>query len=300
MTTPDLDDLNSRFAADSQVHFATQHGLVVAQLANRHGSATVALSGGQVLTYQPVGQQPVLFVAQQARYEVGKSVRGGIPVCWPWFAGRRDDPARPFHGFARMLVWGVRAAHAAAESTTLELGLTENTTTRAYWPHPFDLRLVVTLGRTLQVDLIARNTDTQPVELTAALHSYFRVGDVAQVTLHGLEGTTFIDKTNGDSEQHEASLAIDRWIDRIYLDTTATCSIDDASLKRRIVIEKAGSRATVVWNPWRENAAAIADMGDDEYRAMLCVETANTGGDTITLAPGHEHQLSAIIHVGPR
>ena len=293
-----VESLNAQYGGQGRIHFsAGPGGFVLAELINSYASATVALEGGQILAYTPHGQPPVLFLSKQATYTHGKSVRGGIPVCWPWFAGMRDNPQHPFHGFARMLRWDVRSTSTNGEVTLLELGLQASAETRSYWPHEFDLRLVVTLSRELRADLVTQNTDAAPVELTAALHSYFHVGDISQVTIRGLAGTHYIDKVdNGSVKQQVGEIQIQQVTDRIYQATTATCLIDDPALGRTITIEKAGSNSTVVWNPW-ENARQIADMADDEYHTMVCLETTNAGDDTISLAPGQEHTLSAVIRV---
>lgn len=294
---PTSAELNAQFgAADSILFEDGPNGLLLAKLTSPNARAVVALDGAQVLEYIPGDQPPVLFVSEQAQYQVGKSVRGGVPVCWPWFGGVRNDPQHPFHGFARMVRWDVRATDVQQDTAKLELGLSESEFTRQYWSHSFVLRLVITLATELRLDLIARNTDSVPVELTAALHSYFRVGDIDAVTIHGLENTQYLDKRDdGREKQQLGPIAITEATDRIYLDTKATYTIEDRSLDRRIVIEKQGSNSAVVWNPWADDARAMSDMRDDEYQAMVCVETTNAGDDIITLPPGEEHRLSVVI-----
>ena len=297
MPTQTLALLNEQFGRAERIVFhENPHGFPIATLTNRSATATVALDGGQVLTYQPADQPPVLFVSREAVYTQGKSVRGGIPVCWPWFAGVRDDPERPFHGFARMMRWEVLETTDTEAATTLVLGLRPSEATRRYWPHAFDLRLAVSVGRQLRTDLVTTNTDSVPIELTAALHTYFHVGDVTHVAVYGLEGTHYSDKRDEGREKTQSGpVTFSGPTDRIYRATSATCVIDDPTLDRRLVIEKHGSNSTVVWNPWAEDARAMRDMAEDEYQVMLCVETTNAADDRITLAPGATHTLGAQI-----
>lgn len=297
MSLFDIAALNATYAVAGRISFQAGPGtLTTVELRGPQGHATVALDGAQVLAYTPSGQPPVLFTSRQAIYTSGKSVRGGIPVCWPWFGGSREDAERPFHGFARMLPWQVRGTSASDTSISLELGLNENDFTRRYWPHTFDLRLVVTLADALYVDLVARNTDAVPVEITGALHSYFAIGDIKEIVVAGLEETTYLDKVDdGREKRQEGLVRITGHTDRIYVNTTSTCVIDDPANSRQIVVEKRGSHSTVVWNPWIENAAAMADMADDEYTAMICVETTNAGSDIVTLAPGESHTLGTTL-----
>jgi len=178
----------------------------------------------------------------------------------------------------------------------LRLGLTESEATYAIWPHAFDLELIATVGPELNVELISRNTGEAPLVVGGALHSYFRVGDVSRVAIHGLEGRSYIDKVDGGQQKaQDGPITIGMETDRIYLDTTAECVIDDPALGRRIRVAKAGSRTTVVWNPWIEKARLMPDCGEEEYLNFVCVETTNALEDVFDLAPGAEHRLRQTI-----
>jgi len=293
-----LDALNRQFAISDHVSFrAGPGGLAVADVANEHGTAAVALSGGHVLSFQPSGHEPVLWLSRQSRFEVGTSIRGGIPVCWPWFAAHPDDPKKPFHGFARTSLWSIMDTRPVeGGATQVRLGLRDSDASRDLWPHSFELENVVTVGPELRVELVARNTGDAPWTCTAALHSYFRVSDVTQVTIHGLEGRYYVEGTP-ERQLQSGPVTIDREVDRVYLDTTETCTIQDPGMGRRIHVAKAGSRSTVVWNPWIDKAGRLEDFPDDEYPHMVCVETANTRHDAVTVHPGAEHRLCARISV---
>ena len=300
MLTTDPEVLNEQFAIAQHVTFvATPGGLPVAQINNSHATASVAVQGGHMITFQPHGQAPVLFVSSLAEYAPGKTIRGGIPVCWPWFGTHPTDPSKPFHGFVRATMWQVRGAGVGPDDATeIRLGLTESEASLALWPHAFDLEILVTVGAQLHVELIARNTGDQPFVCGGALHTYYSVGDARRIAIHGLDGRDYLDKVEGFKRKHQhGPVTIAGETDRVYLDTDAACVIEDPALARRIRVAKAGSRTTVVWNPWAEKASQIADFGDQEYLTMVCVETANADTDVATVAPGGEHRLSVEIGV---
>jgi D-hexose-6-phosphate mutarotase len=296
--TINLAELNNRFAIPDQLTFrAGPGGLALAEINNAYATASVALQGGHVISYQPHGQQPVLWVSQKSAYQTGKAIRGGIPVCWPWFGAYPTDTAKPAHGFARTQPWNVVATGVVeGGATQLRLALTDNEATRTLWPHAFALQLHLTVGPELRIELIAHNSGSEPFTFTGALHSYFSLSDIGQVTLYGLEGCTYLDKVEDfQAKTQQGTITIEGETDRIYLDTTSTCILEDRGWQRRIVIAKSGSRSTVVWNPWQDKARAMADFGDEEYREMVCIETANAAEDNVTLAPGQNHSLEANI-----
>jgi D-hexose-6-phosphate mutarotase len=298
MLTTDPEVLNEQFAIAEHITFAASAaGLPIAQIHNSYAAASVAVQGGHMISFQPHGQQPVLWVSSLSPFAPGKTIRGGIPVCWPWFGSHPTDPSLPFHGFVRAAMWQVRGTSVGpADATEIRLGLTENEDSLALWPHAFDLEIVVTVGAQLRVELIARNPGDQPFVSGGALHTYYTVGDARRIAIHGLDGCDYLDKVDGFKRKPQhGPVMIEGETDRVYLDTAATCVIDDPALDRQIGIAKAGSRTTVVWNPWAEKAKQIADFGDQEYLSMVCVETANADTDVATVAPGGEHRLSAVI-----
>ncbi len=298
MLTTDPQVLNEQFAIAQHITFAATAGsLPVAQIRNSYATAAVAVQGGHVISFQPHGQQPVLWVSSLSAFDLGKTIRGGIPVCWPWFGAHPTDASKPSHGFVRAAMWQVRGTSVGPQDVTkIRLGLTESEASLALWRHAFDLEIVVTVGAQLQVELIARNPGDRPFVCGGALHSYYTVGDVRRIAIRGLDSCEYLDKVEGFKRKSQDGLVtIEGETDRVYLETAATCVIDDPALERRIGIAKAGSRTTVVWNPWIERAQQLADFGDDEYLSMVCVETVNADTDVATVAPGGEHRLSALI-----
>ncbi len=291
-----IDTLNSRFGIPDQLHFKDGGSdLPVAIITTRHASAALALQGGQMLTWQPTGQQPVLWVSEAAVFEPGKGVRGGVPVCWPWFGARAGSSA---HGFVRTRMWQMRAAEVdAAGQLVLRLGLDDDDSTRAIWDFAFDLELTVTVGASLHMSLATRNTGSAAFAVSEALHTYFCTGDITQTRVHGLDGCSYLDKVNGGvSAQQAGAVQFDGETDRVYQDTTADCIIEDAVWSRRIRIAKTGSNASVVWNPWSEREKGFADMAAGEFNKMLCVEAANAPAP-ISVAAGETHTLAMSISV---
>lgn len=306
MNSINIYHLNEHFAIPGHITFEVGPGdLPVAQIANAHALATVALHGGHVTAFQPRGQEPVIWLSRFARYKVGKAIRGGIPVIWPWFGPHATDASnKPSHGFARTTMWQVVATDVLAnhanqnEATQIRLAISDNEHTHALWPYAFELQVVITVGETLQVELVMCNRGDEPFTCGGALHSYFKVSDVTDIAIHGLEDTVYIDKLEHSQRKvQQGAITISAETDRVYLDTTSDCVIDDPGLSRRIRIQKSGSRSTVVWNPWSAKAQRMGDFGDEEYPEMVCVETANAGDDLVTVPSGGEHRLTAIISV---
>ena len=300
MQSDDLHALDEQFAIPDYITFsAGPEGLPMVELRNEHANALVAVQGGHVVRFQPHGAEQVLWVSRLSSYAAGKAIRGGIPVCWPWFAQHPSDPTKPFHGFARTAMWQVRGTSVLEDdSTQLRLGLTDSEATHQLWPHAFALELVVTAGPELSVELISRNTGHAPFVVGGALHSYFQVGDVSRVAIYGLEGRRYIDKVDGGQQKTQTGpIAISMETDRIYLDTRSECVIDDPALGRRVRVDKDGSRTTVVWNPWIEKARLMPDCGDEEYLNFVCVEATNAIDDVFEVAPRGEHRLRQTIRL---
>lgn len=294
-----LQSLNERFAIAHHIEFlAGRGGLPVANIKNDLAEATIALQGGHVMTFRPRDHHPVLWLSAFAPLNENKPIRGGIPVCWPWFGPHATDKDKPAHGYARNVLWDVIETQVKNGATQILLSPVDNETTRNLWSPALQLQLVVTIGTVLQVDLITRNTGDQAIILGEALHTYFNVSDVTQVSIHGLENCQYIDKVdNSQRKVQEGPVTISRETDRVYLNTTADCVIEDPGFKQRIRIAKQASQSTVIWNPWAEKAAQLGDLGYQGYLRMLCVETANALENEITVAPGEEHRLQAVISV---
>jgi len=289
--------LKQRYGIPGQVDFTVgPDGLVMAELANRHGAATVSLQGGQLLSWTPHGGRPVIWLSPAAVLAPGKAIRGGVPVCWLWFGPHPAQSGRPAHGIARTSPWAVSAARITESGEThLALRLEWSDATRVLWPYSTEFEIGISLGAALSIELVTRNIGEKPVTLAEALHAYFQVGDIRRIAVQGLDACQYLDKVDGGNrKRQDGAVGFSGETDRIYLDTEADCLIDDPDLQRRIRISKRGSRSTVVWNPWREKAAGMGDLGEEAYRNMVCVESANAADNVVTVAAGAEHRLAAI------
>lgn len=262
------------------------------------GEAHVFLHGAHVAHYQPRGGRPVLWTSRESRYETGKPIRGGVPLCFPWFGPKAGAPEAPLHGFARIRPWALRSvADGPGGTRRATLELVSDASTRSLFAHDFRATLEVVVGAALGLTFAVRNEGAGPFTYEEALHSYFAVDDVRACRIRGLEGAGYVDKTAAGARRpaEGAPLAIAGETDRVYGGTTEAVTIEDPGLRRRLVIAKTGSRTTVVWNPWVAKAKAMADFGDDEWPGMVCVETANALDDAVTLAPGEIHSTALTI-----
>lgn len=285
-------------------------GGVVAELGARGATAVVALRGGQVLSYVPRGGADALWMSPLARLDGSKAVRGGIPVCWPWFGPHPDDARLPAHGVVRTVDWHVVSASRDGDGVRLRLGMPLGAALADTPLRHLGLTLDVTLGDTLDLALTTLNGGDTAMEITQALHTYLGVGNVAAIRIDGLDGCDFVDKVERASADVERGgtvlsrqagpVVITREVDRIYVATRETVVVSDPALGRRIAVSKEGSASTVVWNPWIDKAARLGDLGPDGHLGFVCVETANAGTDRCTIAPGLTHVLRATIAVTPR
>ena len=199
MSNAELEALNQRYAIPGHVQFKEgPGGLAVAEIANSHAESIIALQGAHVMTWQPRGQEPVLWLSRFGKFAPGKSIRGGVPICWPWFGPHAEDAKLPGHGFARTVMWEVLETQAQPDGATfIRFGLIETDATRAQWPHPSSAQLRVTVGAELKVELVTRNTGSTPFQIGEALHTYFHISDVADMAIKGLESCAYLDKVGG-------------------------------------------------------------------------------------------------------
>jgi len=278
-------------------------GLPVLLVDGPAARAEIYLHGATVTDWTPAGHDPVLWVSSQSRFTRDGAIRGGIPICFPWFGAQAGSPQSPSHGFARLSEWSLLEAQDDGEVVRVRLRLTEEDATGAgTWPHRFEAVYTVVVGTRLSLALQVTNRGNEPVVFEEALHTYFGVGDVRATEVAGLEGTAFYDRLAGPApvpgEREPVRFGAET--DRIYVPTTASTTIRDKAASRSVLIRKEGSAATVVWNPWAGKARAMADFGDDEWQRMLCVETGNIRDAAIRLEPGAVHTMVATLEVSSR
>jgi D-hexose-6-phosphate mutarotase len=298
-----LEALNTQFSLPGHLHFeAGENGLLKVKIDNGLATATVYLQGAHITAFQPKGEKPVLWMSPLAQFRPATAIRGGVPVIWPWFGAHPTDSSKPQHGFARTVEWQVYASQVLTDgSTQLQLQLNDTPDTRVLWPHAFKLRLTITVGAELKIELTSRNKGQQSFSVGGALHSYFAIGDVKHMSINGLLGREYIDKLDNNRRKTQSGeLRIGQAVDRIYCDSADTCEINDAVWSRQINVSKTGSRSTVVWNPWKEKAESMADFSNDGYINMVCIEAANAADDVVHLAPGEAHTLTQTIAVADK
>ena len=294
MSTAQL--LNAQFGIGGQLNFREDaSGLIVAEINNAQASAALCLQGAHLISWQPKSQSvPVVWLSRDAKLAVGKSIRGGVPVCWPWFGAHAAEPGFPAHGYARTTPWQViESGNEPDGATRLTFCLMENEKTRAQWPHSCALCLTVVIGETLRMELTTENTGASDFVIGEALHTYFRISDIGDARVTGLQDCQYWDKVGGSTlKQQHGEITFSSETDRVYINTAAECVIEDGRLKRRIHVAKSGSLSTVVWTPWTAKADKMGDLGQpDGWREMVCVESANAFDNAVRVAAGARHTL---------
>ena len=274
-------------------------GFPVYVIETEEATAKVSVYGAQVLAWAPKGHEPVLYLSPRALFEEGKAIRGGIPICWPWFAKHREDDSLPFHGFARTSLWEVVSCEPAGKEIVLTFRLPCTDETKKLFPHEFELTATITVGAQLSVSLKTRNPGEKSFQISSALHTYLAVADINRVQVDGLINASYLDTVGEPTERdQETHLKIEEEVDRIYK-SMASHLVRDLSNHRSIFVDKAGSRTTVVWNPWKQRSKEIADLPDNDYKEFLCVETANAWSDRPTVRPNMSHTLTTTIGLRP-
>lgn len=272
---------------------------------NSAARCEISLMGAHILSFVPAGHRDVMFLSEKSEYsQTGKAIRGGIPVCWPWFGGAdkaKYPNATTSHGFIRQFMWKlVDWKDNGADSTTVTLAVEDSEASRAIWPYAFNLTMTIVVGSTLQLALETVNTGDTEFTYAQALHTYYAIGDCRQVSVNGFDGCKFIDKAPANppaANPQPGDVTITAETDRVYLKCPGSAVITDPVMGRKIVIDKEGSDTGVVWNPWIKKSQNMPDFGDLEYFNMICVENCNVDYDSKTLKPGESHTLRVKISV---
>ena len=292
-----IKQLNADYGIADKVEIVAGQGdFPVIKVNNEHAKATISVYAAQVLSFQPQDQtQDIMFLSNKAYYKDGKAMKGGTPICWPWFGPDPEDKGRSSHGFVRNRMWNIREITSTQDGATkVILGLTDTPETRAIWDFAFDFAIAITVGKSLNIELITRNTGDKPFTITQALHTYFKVGDINQVQVLGLAGNKYIDKVDSGSEKNQSGdISFDGECDRIYLNVNPEITIDDGALGRKIKVTSTNSKTAIVWNPWAAISVNMADLEDNDYQNFVCVETANAANEIIEVAASSEYKLAA-------
>lgn len=302
-----IDDLNQQFAIEKHLQIVEgEGGFAFIKIHNGKADALISLYGGQVLSYQKPQQPDVFFLSDKAYYQHGKAIKGGVPICWPWFGNDPENKGRPAHGFARNSLWQLSASEQLANGDTcVELQLSPNESSRSLWPHDFLLSLKVTVGDELTLQLTTHNKDTRAVEITQALHTYFAVESIDTLRISGLENLDYLDKaksnTGAEQKTQQGEIHIEGEVDRIYLQVPEQITLKHIapshSADTAISLQSKNNATAVVWNPWQQLCEQSADLKPDDYQRFVCVETANAASDVIKLAAGESFSLQARISI---
>jgi glucose-6-phosphate 1-epimerase len=292
-----LDDLNRRYGAPGRMVFRTGFaGYPEVVLANKFGTAEIALMGANVLSYRPTGHSPVLFRPEKRDYNRGESLHGGLPVCWPQF-GKLAIEGMSAHGFARVMLFEVRGTQYSEDMTEITLGLKSSPDTKALWPYDFDLEYKVSVSMKLNLKLTTKNTGDAPFGFTAGFHPYFLVRERDQVAVRGLDGCAYVDARDMTDHVLSGDLAMNSEADHVFTLKPAPkheFALLDSGLRRAIAMVSTGSDNAVVWNPGP--AAKLSDCAADDWRKFVCVEPVTAWPKaTGTLAPGETSVLAAAI-----
>ncbi len=273
-----------------------ENSLEYIEISNDLATAKIALQGGHIISWQPKAQEhPVLWVSSNARYQKGRSIRGGVPICWPWFGAHPTDGTLCPHGFARVIPWQLIMAEPTRRGATrIVLQMTETAEARRQLSYPYLLSMTITVGDTLRIELSTTNKSTHPFLVGEAFHTYFNISDIANVTVTGLQDTLFADKVfDYERRLQRGDITFNGEFDRVYLNTTSDSVIEDTGLNRQIRIGTSRSQSTIVWTPWVDKAEQMTDMGTkDEWRRTVCVETGNALDNAVVISPNKTHTMA--------
>jgi glucose-6-phosphate 1-epimerase len=281
----------------------TDLGGPVIEIATSQAKASIALQGAHVISWQPQGTSEVLWCSPLSRLDTGKAIRGGIPVCWPWFGIHASDATLPQHGYARTAMWTLEPVQPASTradgAMALRFHLPPEQHPKSMCNGPATVSLLVEVGHTLKLTLETVNTGTTPVVITEALHTYFAVGDVKRISINGLDGAIYRDNADGGrSKTQSGDLEIAQETIALFDAAGDSCTLHDPILKRRIAIARTGTRSTIVWNP-HANAARMADIPSGAERAFVCIESGAIGEAAVTISPGAKHALGVTYSIEP-
>lgn len=265
------------------------------QISNPFCEALISLQGGQVLQFFSKTQnKPLLWLSELAKFETGKAIRGGIPLCFPWFGTHPTDANVHAHGFARNSLWSVVKIEEHEVGHGVVLGLSDSLETRKYWDYAFKLQVHIHCGETLKLEFKLTNLDPKPFDFSFAWHSYFPAQtQFAQVL--GLQGTEYIDQLDHNTlkKQEDLKVSFDAELDRIYLNTAGQCVIQqDAHDQIQI---QSTAKSTVVWNPWIEKAKRLNDVKDDAWQDFICVECGQIGSEKVNIKSGNSIEYELCI-----
>src|ERR1700758_1185255 len=248
-----VEELNHRFGIPGVAKIDEGNGgLPRIQIAGSGAEGEMYLHGAHVTSWKPGGNDEVLFLSTKSRWQEGQAIRGGIPICFPWFRAKADDPKAPAHGFVRTKTWHLESIVQDKSGVCVSMSTESDEQTRRWWPAEFRLVYRVVFGPELLLELICTNTGKTPLRFEEALHTYNRVANVAKVQLQGLDTVHFLDNTDSNAAKTQrGGVRIASATDNAFLGTQNDVDLIDPQMGRHIRLQKANSLATVLWSPWR-------------------------------------------------
>src|SRR6516165_8216231 len=294
---PSAIEFNQRFGIPEIAEIvAGNGGLPKVHITSPVATGDIYLHGAHVTSFRPRGGDDVLFLSSASKWEDGKAIRGGVPISFPWFADKADNPKAPAHGFVRTKSWSLDSVAKEADIVTVTMSTPSDESTRGWWPADFRAVYRASFGRTLKLELEVHNTGATAIRFEEALHAYFKVGDVRSASVRGLNNSHYLDKIDHHRQKiQQGDVEITSETDRVYLDTPTQVNLRDPVLHRHIGIAKEYSHTTVIWNPWSEKGTVMSDLGPDEWAQMLCIEASNVLAYAVNLVAGDTHRIAAVI-----
>ncbi|MCF1427496.1 MAG: D-hexose-6-phosphate mutarotase [Shewanella sp.] len=268
------------------------NGLEYVEISTALCKARIFMQGAQIDYFEPLGKKPLLWVSSADDYQPGNGIRGGIPVCWPWF-GVNDKEGFPQHGFARNRNWSLESVQMQGDIAKLRFALQISVDDRQYWPHDTQVAVEFELTETLKLSLINHNRGDETVTLTQALHTYFPITDIHQLTASGFAGAKYIEFAKGPYAQEGDEVQFVRETDRVYTDLGPVQLLHTKD--GTIEVGREHSHSAVLWNPWIDKSKWLSRFNDDDYLTMVCLEAANVLEDKLVLEPGQSHTLTTTV-----
>ncbi len=259
-------------------------------ISNNTAECKLALWGATLLSYCPKGEvHDVFWLGDLNKFDNAQAIRGGIPVCWPRFAAEKLNDNLPRHGFARISEWKVQGICADENMAEAVLQLVPDA--------KYNIRAAATLRikiiDKLDYSLETVNLGEEPLVFAEALHCYFNISSIENISINGLQGCSYRSSLDGQKYTQEGALKINGEFDAAFLEHCGRTEIEDREYQRVIVIEKNGSKTTVVWNPAKD----LAEMSAGQYKKFVCVEPSNVGDFAVCLQPGQTHKIGLKISV---
>lgn len=299
-----LQGLYQKFGELPGISIELHKQLIAVVVENKAAKATIFLQGAQVAEYQAKGQKPLLWLSDQCDFKAGKSLRGGIPICWPWFGNLECNPEQvrsqfsadaPAHGFVREREWSLDSVELVDPSTT-ELVLSLNVTPDEQWPFTAKLQLKVTVAEQLSLEFTVTNRGDDAFSFTSALHTYLNISDIEAVSVTGLEGISYLDTLNEwKPETDEAPVNVAGEVDRVYQNLDKSVRLSDSGFKRTIRLDADNAQDMVVWNPWQDKAKRLSHFADDAYQRMICLESAHVLENLKSLESGESFVMRLFV-----